>query len=126
MAGLEELKSEAPFKAAASPTLSSREGYSKHFCLPPAPHPSRGGLQRQAGIPGHSFSPYLHQEVAEGKTDPARSLSSQRLPSAWLPSANLESLEVEIGVERYFSIPGLEGQPTPGPWHQAAAWGLSY
>lgn len=109
-----------------SPFQSSRSPTRKHFCLPPAPHPSRGGLQRQAGIPGDSFSPLQHQEVAEVKTDPARSLSSQLLPSAWPPSANLESLEVKIGVERHFSIPVLAGQPTPGPWYQAAVWGFSY
>lgn len=116
----------SPFQSSRSPTLPSREGYSKHFCLPPAPHPSRGGLQRQASIPGHSFSPHQHQEVAEVKIDPAQSLSSQLLPSAWLPSGNLESLEVKIGVERHISIPVLPGQPTPGPWYQAAVWGFFY
>lgn len=98
-----------------SPFQSSRSPTRKHFCLPPAPHPSRGGLQRQAGIPGHSFSPYQHQEVVEVKTDPARSLRPQLLPSAWPPPANLESLEVK-SVSRGTSPPQcLQDNPLPVP-----------
>lgn len=63
----------SPFQSSRSRSLTppSREGYSKHFCLPPAPHPSRGGLQRQRWRLGHSLSPRQHQEVAEVNTDPA-------------------------------------------------------